>query len=238
MDRNLYWDFVRRPVRIGPWTLAEWQAQGMDRHSVAADPRFVDAAHDDYRLRAGSPAERLGIRFPREVLTAGPAPAAGPGRPASTGTVNRFYVSPPLPGAGKLAHVRRPPALAALAFVEREFPKGFANIHSDLQARKDEDPMVWYACPVEADRAADLNIAFGYDGPVRVWMDERLVFADPEGTNPCTVGKAVFPVTVSAGRHCLMIALGSNFGRAWGITLNFIHRGPPASRPQGKVRTR
>jgi len=33
----------------------------MDRHSVIADPLFRDAADDDYRLRAQSPAFGLGF---------------------------------------------------------------------------------------------------------------------------------------------------------------------------------
>lgn len=39
-----------------------WRAHGMDLHSRIADPRFVDAAKDDYRLRWRSPARALGFK--------------------------------------------------------------------------------------------------------------------------------------------------------------------------------
>lgn len=39
-----------------------WQARGMDRHSVVADPLFLDPARDDYRLKPESPAFKLGFK--------------------------------------------------------------------------------------------------------------------------------------------------------------------------------
>ena len=42
-------------------SLDDWRAMGFDVHSVIADPLFVDAGHDDYRLQSDSPALRLGF---------------------------------------------------------------------------------------------------------------------------------------------------------------------------------
>lgn len=53
----------------------EWAALGHDRHSLTADPQFVDVAARDLRVRPGSPVEALGIRVP-DVRAAGPRPPA------------------------------------------------------------------------------------------------------------------------------------------------------------------
>ncbi|MEN6304817.1 MAG: right-handed parallel beta-helix repeat-containing protein [Armatimonadia bacterium] len=41
---------------------AAWQKLGFGLNSVIADPRFVDAKRDNYRIRPGSPALRLGFK--------------------------------------------------------------------------------------------------------------------------------------------------------------------------------
>lgn len=63
MDHNLYWDASHPDgnLKFGEATLAEWQARGHDRHSLIADPKFVDAAHFDFRLQPDSPAFKLGF---------------------------------------------------------------------------------------------------------------------------------------------------------------------------------
>ena len=50
---------------------ASWQAQGMDAHSLVADPLFVDPDKDDYRLKPESPAFKLGFK-PIPVEKIGP----------------------------------------------------------------------------------------------------------------------------------------------------------------------
>ena len=66
-DYNLIWHYGL-PLLTGmkgvppdkQWE--EWKKQGFEAHSLVAEPMFVDAKADDYRLKPDSPAHRLGIK--------------------------------------------------------------------------------------------------------------------------------------------------------------------------------
>ena len=77
MDHNLYYNFSNetpifrcRAEEMGKgfknrMTLAEWQAQGLDKHAVYADPKFVAPEEGDFSVRPDSPAIKLGFKnFP------------------------------------------------------------------------------------------------------------------------------------------------------------------------------
>ena len=51
--------------------LEEGKALGMDRHSIIADPMFVNPENDDFRLRSESPAIRLRFK-PINIEIIGP----------------------------------------------------------------------------------------------------------------------------------------------------------------------
>ena len=65
-DYNLFWH-KGLPVP----ELAQSQKRGTDRHSVVADPQFVDPSKEDYRLEPDSPATALGFR-PIDTSRIGP----------------------------------------------------------------------------------------------------------------------------------------------------------------------
>jgi parallel beta-helix repeat protein len=68
---NLYFCTGEAPIKFGKWSWKEWQQRGQDVHSVIADPLFVDPEHDDFRLKPGSPALRIGFK-PFKIGAAGP----------------------------------------------------------------------------------------------------------------------------------------------------------------------
>ncbi len=74
MDHNLYHNFVgKRPMfrcrstQMGEgfkasMTMDQWQAQGLEEHSVFADPQFTAPEKGDFSLRPTSPALKLGFK--------------------------------------------------------------------------------------------------------------------------------------------------------------------------------
>jgi hypothetical protein len=75
LDRNVYWD-LRAATNSGDMKFAggtaeQWRARGHDKNSVVADPMFVSPEQDNFRLKADSPALKLGFQ-PIDVRGVGP----------------------------------------------------------------------------------------------------------------------------------------------------------------------
>ena len=70
-DHNLYYRTDGKPVRFGKLSFAQWKAHGQDVHSLIADPLFVDPARDDFSLKPGSPAFKIGFK-PIDLSHVGP----------------------------------------------------------------------------------------------------------------------------------------------------------------------
>ena len=63
-DWNIFYNpnLTRDQLKFGGRSWAEWQALGHDLHSLYVDPMFVDAANHDFRLKADSPALKMGFQ--------------------------------------------------------------------------------------------------------------------------------------------------------------------------------
>ncbi|MCP4247787.1 MAG: hypothetical protein GY778_12130, partial [bacterium] len=60
-----YWIVNTKEFRLAGNTWDQWRNLGYDRHSVFADPLFVDPLGGDYRVKENSPALEIGFRnFP------------------------------------------------------------------------------------------------------------------------------------------------------------------------------
>ena len=71
LKNNLYWNIDPKTLLFpGGLTLDAWQSGGHDAGSIAADPLFVDPQGGDFRLKPGSPAEKIGFQ-PIDISTVG-----------------------------------------------------------------------------------------------------------------------------------------------------------------------
>ena len=58
-DHNIY--YCKAEPRLGEETLERLQRSGVDAHSLAVDPLFVDPENGDFRFKPNSPALKMGI---------------------------------------------------------------------------------------------------------------------------------------------------------------------------------
>jgi hypothetical protein len=72
-DYNLYYNpqQTAADARFGKSSFAQWQKDGQDKHSLYADPKFLDAKGRDFRLAPDSPVLRLGFS-PIDLRGVGP----------------------------------------------------------------------------------------------------------------------------------------------------------------------
>ena len=140
---------------------------------------------------------------------------------AVTAFTRAISVSTFQPSAGKLQDLGYPSDLAALGLTPRTFAADFCNLHEEIMAAPQPDAVVYYACRLQCPEPMKLVVWLGYDGPVKLWVDGKQLYHDPNGINPAQPGKSQTRLVATAGEHTVLVALGTNNRAAWGIFLRF-----------------
>lgn len=137
---------------------------------------------------------------------------------ARSAFIQRFRLSPLLPGRGRLHGVGCPSEKEIACWATRDFPANFCDLHAEWGTG---DQLVFYAAVIECRESMRLAAQIGYDGPVKLWVDGVEKYHDPNGTNPAVADAGTIPFRAGKGSHRVTIALGTNGGRAWGVFLRF-----------------
>ena len=147
---------------------------------------------------------------------------------AVTPFVQSVRVSPVLPSGGTLDSLPLPSTSGKSKMKPRTFEMRLLDRHEEWSAAKNDDPYVVYACRFKCSELMMLEALVGYDGPVRVWVDDRELLHDPAGANPAVEDARSLPFEANVGEHEIIIALGSNKKRAWGVFLRLERMDVPA----------
>lgn len=157
-----------------------------------------------------------------------PAWCAKPKAVAVTGgypPVTDFVRTPRISGIlphQPIAQVKYPANLKALGLKPHTFSDNFCQRRAELE--KAGAALVYYAAKFRCGTAMPLNVLLGYDGPVKMWIDGKEVYTDPQGTSPAEADKGEVSITAAKGWHEVLVALDSNGGSAGGIHLRFERR--------------
>ena len=139
---------------------------------------------------------------------------------AATPFVRELRVSSLQPGADKLNGLKFPD-MDVLGLEKKKFSDSFCNMRTEIAPAGQTDRLLYYVCDIECVEEMKLGALLGYDGPVKLWIDGRELFHDPNGSNPALQDAKTVMFKASAGKHQIIAALGTNHGAAWGLFLRF-----------------
>jgi DUF1680 family protein len=106
---------------------------------------------------------------------------------------------------------RRDPGFRPVTAVTDE---NFCDIR---QFHQGGDGLLFIRTTVTMEAACQRQLVYGADGPVRVWVNGESCDCHPEATNPARATSFRIDVAWRKGYNEILVALGTNHGRAWGI---------------------
>ena len=198
LRKNLYWR-AGGNVSFNGKKLEDWQKTGQDVDSIVADPLFTDPDKNDFSLKAGSPAEKIGFK-PIDLGKTGRLSAPGVKLTPIVTDVPRAYPPPPPPP---------PPSPVAEGFEELpvgEKPYG-CHVH-------EENANAVIRCTEETAASGKRCLKFT-DGP-----GQKADF------NPHMYWEPRFQEGVLVGSFSLKLEPGAIFFHEWRTAGHPYHAGP------------
>jgi hypothetical protein len=173
----------------------------------------------DYRLMHGHGcAPYVHITDARDMALPVFGPVRLEAKPAMSPFIHKWLVSGIQPVNGSVAKLAPPRPLPRLKLEPYTTTESFVSQH---QAWDGKSGLAFLFSEVTLPEPMNLNLRMGYDGPIKVWINDRPVFCDPNGSNPAVPDQGIVPVRLRAGKHRVSVAMDLNGGLAWGFFMRF-----------------
>ena len=128
--------------------------------------------------------------------------------------VTQWRKSEIIPATKKLDRVSLD-EVKAYATTAKSYPQlGFIKEHDAWTGRSG---LAFFHSRLHLAEPMKLEFLLGYDGPFRLWLDEKPFFKNMAGTNPCAPETSRKTARLEAGLHDLHVGMDLNDGRAWGF---------------------
>jgi hypothetical protein len=130
------------------------------------------------------------------------------------GVVRAYRMSALLPTAGDITKVALPDA-ALLTKAARFDPT--TELGDIRPAHDGQDGLVYIEGRITFEQAFDGALAYGADGPVKVWINGVEADVQPDATNPARIGEYEVNAGWKQGENRITFAINTNHGKAWGV---------------------
>jgi hypothetical protein len=112
-------------------------------------------------------------------------------------------------------------------FTRRTWDNGyFVNMHDQWQGHSGH---AIFSSRFSCSEAMTVDLRTGYDGPIRIWIDENEVHQDLHGINPAVEDAHRIPCSLESGDHRITVMMALNQGKAWGFFMRMSRNGLSAA---------
>ncbi len=90
---------------------------------------------------------------------------------------------------------------------------GFVDLR---EISRRQSGIIYLTADVYSESDSKSILSLGYDGPIRVWLNNQELFYGP-GTNPAIRDQTKIYCNLKKGRNTITVAFDTNHGKAWGF---------------------